>query len=427
MRIALSTSVIQGGHSGVGQYVLSLVRAFLPAAAHHEFTLFILEKDVSLFRFAAGSMRIETVSERFRPPINDILWHQAFLPRLMRLHGIEVLHVPSYRRMLWPRPCGLVATIHDLAPFHLKRKYDPARMFYGRVVAQRLALRQDGIIAVSRTTARDIEALFHVPADRVAVIPNGINHHQFRPGSQTRAREAVCGRLGLAGPFFLYVARLEHPAKNHAGLIDAFNRFKAATGSNWQLVLAGSDWHGAATIHRLAGASPFSRDIRLVGFVPSSDLADWYRAANVFVFPSFYEGFGLPPIEAMACACPVLSSASGALAETIGEAAGHLEPLDAEQMQRQLTRAATDPEWCDHLRIAGLARASQFAWSTTAEATLGAYARAAARTAPSAGVRRLWGQHHSEDQVSTHSPVRETETTLLPSQNARSAKTLHHD
>lgn len=379
MRIALSTSVMQRGRSGVGQYVLSLVRALLPFAARHDFTLFALEEDLNLLSFAADSMRLEPVSERHRPPVRDILWHQTALPAIARRRGIDVVHIPSYRRMLWPRPCALVSTIHDLAPFRLPGKYDRARMFYGRVVARHLAQRQDEIVAVSRATARDVEAFFRVPASRISVIPNGVDHGRFSPGSKARALEAVCAPRGLTGPFFLYVARLEHPAKNHSGLIEAFNRFKAATGSPWRLVLAGGDWHGADVIHGIVRASPFARDIEVLGFVPAADLPDWYRAADVLVFPSLYEGFGLPAVEAMACGLPVLSSIEGALGEVVGAAAGRLEPRDIGQMQAQLTRVSVDFEWRENLRAAGLARALDFDWRATAEATLGVYARATAR------------------------------------------------
>jgi glycosyltransferase involved in cell wall biosynthesis len=388
VKIALSTSVMQHGRSGVGQYVLQLVRALLPAAAKHEFTLFVLEEDMQLLQFAAGSMHLEPVSERHRPPLKDILWHQFELPRLVLRRGIDVLHVPSYRRMLWPRPCALVATIHDLAPFHVAGKYDWARMFYGRVVARLLAQRQDEIVAVSRSTARDIESFFRLPAERVSVIPNGIDHSRFNPGSKTRAVETVCAPRGLKGPFFLYVARIEHPAKNHSRLIEAFNRFKSETGSDWRLVLAGSDWHGAKTIHGMLRASPFTRDINLLGFVPETELPDWYRAADVLVCPSLYEGFGLPPLEAMASGCPVLSSREGALGETVGTAAGLLEPLEAVQMQAQLTRIASDQDWRGQLRAAGITRACAFDWKVTAKATLDAYSRAAARyrgTSPDCG------------------------------------------
>ncbi len=382
MKIGLSTSVIQRGHSGVGQYVLSLVHALLPAAREHAFTLFVLEADLPLFGFAAAAMRIEPVAERHRPPVKNILWHQRTLPGLVRRAGLELLHVPSYRRMLWPRPCALVATIHDLAPFRLAGKYDWARTLYGRVVARQLAHRQDEIVAVSELTAGDIGTFFHVPPARVTVVPNGLDHARFQPGSAERARALVCRPRCIADPFFLYVARLEHPAKNHVRLIAAFNAFKAATGSAWKLVLAGSEWHGAAVVHAAINASPFARDIHRTGFVASSELPEWYRAAAVFVFPSQFEGFGLPPLEAMACGCPVLSSRRGALAGTVGPAAGLLEPDDVAQMQSQLTRAAGDPAWLDALRTSGLARAQEFNWQKTAASTLAVYARAHARRAP---------------------------------------------
>jgi glycosyltransferase involved in cell wall biosynthesis len=379
MRIALSTSVMQRGRSGVGQYVLALVRALLPAAGHHEFTLYVLEEDLPLFDFVRGRMRLEPVAERHRPPVRNILWHQGTLPRLLRRAGTELLHVPSYRRMLWPRPCALVATIHDLAPFHVAGKYDWARMAYGRVVARQLAHRQDEIIAVSAATAGDLRSLFAVPADRITVVPNGVDHGRFNPGSPAAARAAVCPPELRDGHFFLYVARLEHPAKNHARLIAAFSRFKAAHPSDWRLVLAGSDWHGAAAIHDLIRASPYARDISALGFVAAEALPQWYRAADALVFPSLYEGFGLPAIEAMACGCPVLASTRGALGEVVGSAAGRLEPECVGQMQAQLTRIATDGRWREQLRADGLDRASDFDWKVSAAATLAVYARAADR------------------------------------------------
>ena len=195
-------------------------------------TLYVLEEDLPLLDFAKGQMQLVPVPERFRPPVKNILWHQTELPKLARRHGLDVLHVPSYRRLLWPKPCPLVATIHDLAPFRVTRKYDWKRMLYGRVVARRLAQRQDQIIAISENTARDIRTFFRVPPERMTVVHNGLEHDRFFPGSREQARAEVAERYGLRGPFFLYVARLEHPAKNHVRLISAFEEFKAATRSN---------------------------------------------------------------------------------------------------------------------------------------------------------------------------------------------------
>jgi glycosyltransferase involved in cell wall biosynthesis len=322
-------------------------------------------------------MRIVRVPESFRPPVKNILWHQAELPRLARQFQLDVLHVPSYRRLLWPQPCALVATIHDLAPFRVARKYDWRRMFYGRVVVRQLARRQDRVIAISQNTARDVRTFFGVPDQRVSVIHNGLEHARFFPGSAAAARAEVSRKHGLRKPFFLYLARLEHPGKNHTRLIAAFNQFKAATNSPWQLVFAGSDWHGAETIHTAVRSSPFAADIRSLGFVADPELPDLYRAADVFVYPSLYEGFGMPPVEAMACGCPVISSDCGSLGEVVGDAAAVVDPQDVHSMAQQLITLANDAVLRARLRIAGLARAQCFNWQRTAEQTLEVYRQAA--------------------------------------------------
>jgi glycosyltransferase involved in cell wall biosynthesis len=389
MRIALSTSVIQRGRTGVAQYLFALLRAFAPYTQQHQFTLFVLEEDLPLFEFAASEMQIVPVSERFRPPVKNILWHQIELPRLVDRHRIDVLHVPSYRRLLWRRPCALVATIHDLAPFHVANKYDWKRMFYGRVVAQRLARRQDHIIAISQNTATDLKRWFRLPDRQISVIHNGVDHERFFPGAKETARDEAARKHGLSRPFFLYVARLEHPAKNHVRLISAFNQFKTATGSNWQLVFGGSNWHSAESIHAAIRASGFASDIRALGFVPDKDLPMLYRAANVFVYPSLYEGFGLPPIEAMACGCPVISSTCGSLGEVVGPAAAVVNPEDVSSMAGQLAALAGDAGLRERLRVLGLEQAQCFNWQKTASRTLEVYESVVGKQAAGQKLARL--------------------------------------
>ncbi|MEY2427657.1 MAG: hypothetical protein QOJ40_542 [Verrucomicrobiota bacterium] len=379
MRIGISTSVIQRGKTGVAQYLFALLRALLPSTAQHKFILFVLEEDLPLFEFARDKMEIVPVPERFRPPVKNIFWHQTELPGLVRRHHLNVLHVPSYRRLLWRKPCALVGTIHDLAPFHVPGKYDWKRMLYGRVIVRRLAHRQDEIIAISENTARDIVTFFGLPRARITVIHNGLEHERFFPGSREQAQAAIAKQFGLQGPFFLYLARLEHPAKNHVRLISAFNEFKAAARSGWRLAFGGSDWHGAEAIHAAIKQSPFAADIRSLGFVSNEVLPDLYRAADVFVYPSLYEGFGLPPVEAMACGCPVISSARGSLGEVMGDAAIIIDPENIQAIAEQLRILATDDALKNRLRATGLAQARKFDWNRTAAETLKVYERAAGR------------------------------------------------
>src|SRR5207249_2821309 len=152
--------------------------------------------------------------------------------------------------------------------------------------------------------------------------------------------------------------------------ISAFNEFKAASQSNWLLALPGSDWHGAEAIHAAIKQSPFAADIRALGFVPDDALPDLYRAAEVFIYPSLYEGFGMPPIEAMASGCPVISSTSGSLGEVIGDAAIIIDPENIGSMAEQLRILAGDEALKSRLRAAGLAQARKFDWSRTAAETI---------------------------------------------------------
>lgn len=379
MRIAISTSVIQRGKSGVGQYVLALVRALLAAPGDCQFVLFVLAEDLPLFDFVAGRAELVTVAEHHRPALRNLAWHHLRLPGLLRRHRIDVLHVPSYRRLLPFTPCARVATIHDLAPFHVRGKYDFARMFYGRVVVKHFARRQDAVIAISTNTARDIEQFFGLPLERQRVILNGIDHARFNPGPAGLAKALAERRWQLNAPFFLFVSRLEHPAKNHVRLITAFEQFKAATGSNWLLALGGSDWHGAEFVRAAAARSPVAADIRFLGFVEDSVLPDLYRAADAMVYPSLFEGFGLPPAEAMACGCPVLSSARGSLAEVVGAAADLIEPEDCASIAAGLARMAADPEHRARLRAAGLVNARRFDWHVNARQVREVYAAALAK------------------------------------------------
>lgn len=373
MKVAISTSVIQRGKTGVAQYVLALTKALMPYADTVKFHILALAQDLPLFEFARGRMEIVPVDERWRPAVRNIWWHQQMLPRWLARQEIDVLHVPSYRRMVHSAHCHLVSTIHDLAPFHVKKKYDLARMIYGRVIVKHLARRQDGIIAVSTSTARDVEHYFGVPLEKQNVILNGIDHARFHPGDPNAAQALVEQRWQLQAPFFLYVSRLEHPAKNHTRLIEAFDHFKSTSGSPWQLVLAGSDWHGAEHIHAAARESRHARDIRFLGFVEDAALPSLYRAASAMVYPSLFEGFGLPPVEAMACGSPVISSKSGSLAEVVGKAARIIDPEDVGDIARALLEIAQDGEKRAALIAAGFENARRFSWDDNARHVMEVY------------------------------------------------------
>ncbi|HEY1171322.1 MAG TPA: glycosyltransferase family 1 protein [Verrucomicrobiae bacterium] len=364
----------------MGQYLLALTKALIEAETEHQFTLFVLEEDLPLFEFARDSVKLVPVAERYRPAVKNILWHQAILPGLVRHEQIDVLHIPSYRRMLWRQPCPMVATIHDLAPLRVKGKYDWKRTFYASGVVKHLARRQDHIISVSKHTAEDIQHFFHLPQPQITVIHNGVDHQRYSAIGAQASKKLIAERYGLKQPFFLYISRLEHPAKNHVRLIQAFEMFQEKN-SPWQLVFAGSDWNGADVIHNAISKSRCKNSIHSLGFVPDEVVPDLMRAADVFVYPSLYEGFGLPIAEAMACGAPVICSNCSSMLEVAGDAAATADPENVVALKWQLLRLAGNPRLREQLSQAGLQQARLFDWKRTASATLKIYEQVARKEA----------------------------------------------
>jgi glycosyltransferase involved in cell wall biosynthesis len=378
MHVAISTSVIQRGRSGVATYVFGLLDGLRAACPEVEVTILGLDGDRDLFARWLDCFNWVPVGEGWRPAVRNVVWHQAGLSAALRRCRADLVHIPSYRRIAWRTPCPQVATIHDCAAFELRGKYDALRVGYTHHVVTHLARRVQRVIAVSRHAATGIAAHFGLPAEALTVIPNGINHERFRARPQPEARELLARAAAQHEPYFLSVARLEHPGKNHVGLIDAFERFTARQPARReQLVLAGADWHGADVIRARAAASPVRDRIRFAGFVTDDLLPVWYAGASALVFPSLFEGFGLPAIEAMACGCPVIASNRGSLPEVVGDAATIIDPSDPAAIASAM-ESVLAPSCAADLRERGQRRAAGFSWTAAASATAEVYRNALA-------------------------------------------------
>ena len=376
LHVALSTSVNQRGQSGVAAYLFGLIDGLVNTCPEVRLTLFGLADDRPLFAPWLDHATWAEVAESWRPALRDIFWHQCVLPARLRKIGADVVHIPSYRRILAHPPCPQVVTVHDCAAFRVRGKYDAARMAYGRHVVPRLARHARRLATVSQATARDVETFFHRPAAAIDVVWNGIDHRRFQPIPAAALAE-FRHRHQLVQPYLVYLARLEHPAKNHVRLIEAFEQLMAEQPDlPHELVLAGADWHGAQVVHARVAASPLRHRIRTPGFVTGADLPLWYAGAELLAYPSLFEGFGLPPVEAMACGCPVVCSDRGSLAEVVGDAARIVEPENPAAIATGLREVLTTP---DPWRKRGLERARRFDWNRCAQATAGLYKAAAGR------------------------------------------------
>ena len=371
MRVGLTTFGGDGGKSGISQYIINLVRE-LPAVANGaRFEMLGYERERETFLPREGGIDFVPFTERILHPIVNVAWHQVSLPGWCRKRRYDVLFLPAAnRRVPIAAPCPTVGTVHDLAAMHIEGKYDPARMFYNRRVLPFLIRKLSQVITVSEYSKRDIVEFTGVSTERVHVIPHGVNRSLFHPGDKREASRRFASRYGVRPPYISYVSRIEHPGKNHVGLIHAFERLKEADGNPHQLVLAGSDWTRAEEVHRVAKDSPWASDIVFTGFISSRDLPDLYRGSDLFVFPSLFEGFGMPILEAMSSGVPVACSDSSSLPEVAGGAAVLFDPLVTESIGEALRRLLTDSEERGERIRLGLARAAKFTWARAARASL---------------------------------------------------------
>lgn len=371
MKVGITTSGCDL-KSGMSRYISNLIAQFAAYENGDSFEVFAHRHAVDELITTKTNSGIQCVevAEWLASPVLNIAWHQTALPLKSRKAGFDALFLPaaSRRAPLWA-PCPTIGTVHDLAPFHLSEKYDLSRTFYQKKVIPIFLKRLTHIIAISESTKRDLETYCGVPDERITVVYHAADTTKFYPRDKETASEAVRG-YGIRQPYIVYTSRIENPAKNHLRLIRAFEKIKKEEGVPHQLVLAGADWHGADEVHKVVAQSPYSEDILLTGYVAGEDLPNLYCGADLFVFPSLFEGFGLPILEAMSCGVPVACSNLSSMPEIAGDAAVLFDPFDVDSIARQmLTLLLSEEKRSDFSRL-GIRRASDFSWEKTARKTV---------------------------------------------------------
>ncbi|MBI2886683.1 MAG: glycosyltransferase family 4 protein [Chloroflexi bacterium] len=370
MRIGIDARLVAYQQGGINTYVRGLARALARVDPDDDFTL--LQSRRSPQPLAAGpNVRVRSL---WTPPHHVL--EQWSLPLELALQPLEVLHSPDFIPP-FRRRCPAVVTVHDLAfRRYPETKTADSLRYYDQV--DRAVADAEAIIAVSEATRVDMGELLGVPRERVDVVYHGVDSC-YRPTADRTALKDFCRRRGLPERFILWVGALE-PRKNlgclFRTLAEIGSRLPDSLGT---LVLAGPRgwrWEETETLFQRLG---IQRRTIFYGPATEEELRLLYNAAWVFVFPSLYEGFGLPPLEAMACGTPVVASSAPALPEVLGDAALYFDPEDPAGLGQHLLRLAEDPPLRERLSRAGVAQAGAFRWEDTAERTLEVYRKAAAR------------------------------------------------
>ncbi|MBI4497828.1 MAG: glycosyltransferase family 4 protein [Chloroflexi bacterium] len=369
MRIGIDARLAAYREGGITQYTRQLVAALIRQAPDQEWIALQSRRDRRPL-CAAPSVRGAAL---WTPPHHR--WEQWTLPLELLPHRLDLIHSPDFIPPL-RRPCPAVITVHDLAFLRFPEILtEESRRFYGQI--GRAVAGAEGIIAVSEGTRRDLHHLLGVPPERVAVVYHGCDP-RFRPPADPGAVAAFCRRRGLPDSFLLWVGTLE-PRKNLPVLLEAMALLKGRLPEDrGTLVLAGAPgWREEGLAERVRSLGLADR-VRCLGPVAADDLVLLYQAAWVFVFPSRYEGFGLPPVEAMACGTPVVASTAPALPEVLGDAVLYCSPDDPGAFAGAVQRLHEDPALYRDRVGAGLAQAARYRWDEAARQTLAVYRRAVA-------------------------------------------------
>ena len=359
-------------NAGVGQFLYQLVTHLAPVPPIDGVTAYIgpAARPALLPRRPGLSYRATALPTE-RPPVR-IAWEQTLQPALLLRDRLDLLHCPvNVAPLLSPIPT--VLTIHDLSFLRYPETFAPAKRRYLTAMTGISARRARLVMTDSEHTRRDVIRLLGVPAARVRTVYPGVTEafHPFPAGEVDKFRQ----RQGMPERFFLHVGTLQ-PRKNLERLIDAFGAFAQRSNLPHALVLVGGKgWLYEGLLAR-ARQVDVERRIHFVGYAAPADLPLWYAAAEALVFPSLYEGFGFPLLEAMACGTPVLSSTASCLPEVAGDAAVLFDPLDVSSIADAMVRIAQEPERRQDLAARGLERAARFTWASTARHVLAAYAGA---------------------------------------------------
>jgi glycosyltransferase involved in cell wall biosynthesis len=341
---------------GVGTYVRNLLRHLARIDGSTDYVVLCRAADAATVGGLGENFR--AVTEKARP---YSVSEQIAIPMDLRRERVDLFHAPHYVLPPLTR-CRSVVTIHDC--IHLRfPQYLPNRVAYAYARASLWIAthRSDRVLTVSEASKRDILRYFRVPERKIDVIYNAIDERFGQPPAPDEI-ERVRERYQLDGPFILYAGNIK-PHKNLERLIEAFHSLRLGGGfDHVRLLIIGDEISKYATLRRAVHRHKLHKHVRFFGFVPDETLASLYRLASVFVFPSLYEGFGLPPLEAMASGTPVITSNVSSLPEVVGDAAILIDPYEPESIADAMRRVLTDGALRDQLRERGLARAREFSW-----------------------------------------------------------------
>ncbi len=355
--------------AGINWYIYNLLR-YLPTVGYqHRYTVFLGHKGTGQ---AFPEMKTKMTSLPTVNPVVRILWEQTVQPMQVLRQSIDLLHSLAFVQPIF-LPCPGIITIYDLSFILFPERLQPLRRLYLHWGTHYSARKAQRIIAISASTKRDIIKFLGVPDRKVNVVPCGVDE-DFQPLENQRLLDDFRRKRHLPKQMVLFVGTIE-PRKNLITLLRGY----ALLGKKLHLpplIIGGpKGWHYQDVLSAVEELG-LQEDVIFPGYIPQEELPLWYNAADFFIYPSLYEGFGLPPLEAMACGTPVIVSNTSSLSEVVGEAGILVNPSSEDQIAEAMQRLWTDDSLRAEMRRKGLDRARDFSWQEAAQERVKVYEQA---------------------------------------------------
>ncbi len=371
MHIGIDAHAIGARQGGNETYIRNLINGLAEIDGENRYTLYLANAE-SVGKWRSGFIKQYSNFEiRLLPPPTPLVRVPVALAVELRLRPVDALHVQYTAPPFCPVP--IITTIHDLAFEHLPETFTRRGSLQLKLTVRKTARRAARIVTVSEYSRQDLIRTYKLPPEKVTVTYNGVEPHFSREPCSENETEEVRGRFGIGRDFILAVGSLQ-PRKNLVRLIRAYAKLRSEhTGFNHQLVIVGRKLWLTDEIFGEVKRHRWAEDVILTGYVSDEDLPALYRAAAVFVYPSIFEGFGLPPLEAMACGTPVIAGNTSSLPEVVGDAAILIDPYDEQDLMSALLKIFNDDLLRAGLRERGIEQAKKFTWRAAAEKTLEVY------------------------------------------------------
>lgn len=353
--------------TGIGTYTYQLISSLNKIDKLNDYLLFMPESsnvDISFNK----NFNIRNISEGNR----SNFWDEVNIPNILVDKDIQVYHVPQNGVGLpKDRNCPFIITLHDVIPLRMPETVGENYLRIFNEEMPNIVSNCDGIITVSHYSREDISKAFNFPIDKIFVTHLGAEDI-YRPLDRNICKDIIKNKYGIASDFILYVGGFS-PRKNIVGLIEAFSKLLNKYKKDIKLVVVGKQGKSYSTYKGRAEELNITDKVLFPGFIPIEDLPLFYNASELLAYPSFYEGFGLPPVEAMACGTPVVTSNVTSIPEVLGDSAIFINPQDTDAICTSMLKVLSDEKFRDKLVLKGLVRSSELSWDKTALDTIIAY------------------------------------------------------